>query len=111
MTKNELIDMLGAVEAHRKGDESFWAKHSGALAAGLLTLFFGFAGAWALQMDRQSVEITTKLDGISQQIGKIEGIDKRVSRIEDTRFSNDDADKIDARLRELEKRVTQLETQ
>lgn len=109
MDKTDLIEVLEALQEARKREESFWSKNSGTIAASLLVLFFGFAGMWAVEMDRNSVKIATKLDGISDQIQKIEGIDKRVSTIEDTRFSSDDAKEMRSRIRALEGRVSKLE--
>ena len=101
--EQERVDASGEMVAHI----SFWGEHGGKIAAGIATAFLLGAGAWAVQMDRQSVRIGYALEQIQNQLkeqngrlGELNQLEKRVTRIEDNRFTERDAEKI--RLRSVE---------
>lgn len=100
-------------------DRSWWSEHGGKIAASMVAAFLVGAGAWAVQMDRQSVRIGMSLEQIqvslvkqSQKLDELNQLEKRVTRIEDNRFTDSDAkvfmkkcEGLDSRIRTLEDRV------
>ena len=94
---------------------SFWDEHSGKILAALIITGTVSIGGWALQMDRSSQKIQYQLDNITLQLDQrnsklnlVYELDKRITRIEDTRFSADDASKRfqvnEARIKAIEDR-------
>lgn len=86
------------------------------VSAGIITAVVLGAGAWAVAQDRQSTRINMgleviqgQLDRQSLQLTELNLIEKRVTRIEDSRFTDEDADIITKRYEDLRLRVSALE--
>lgn len=86
------------------------------ITAGLLTAFAVGATAWAWNVSTENAHMQTSLKNIEAEMGKMNRrleavpvLDKRLTYIETTRFTDVDAEKIKNQLSELDKRVREVE--
>lgn len=103
-------DASGQIEAVALGSSSV------KVGAGIVSAFIIAATAWAITMDRQNVRINVALENIQKQLDNtttkldsLNTIEKRVTRIEDNRFTTRDAEAMMDRCTQVEERVRVLE--
>jgi len=95
----------------------FWDANAGKILATLIAAFAMAACAWAVQMDRQSVDIASTLKQIQRQLDdrdakfrELDQIDRRLGLVEATRFTQQDARKMRDQCDALRLRVSALES-
>ena len=96
--------------------ETWWSKHGGGIAAGVTCALVLGALGWMVQMDRSNTKITVQLESIEKSLLKVteklttlNQIEKRVTLIETTRFTEQDAKELSNKCDRLESRITALE--
>jgi hypothetical protein len=105
-------------------------EHTGKIIAGLLALLIGGASAWMTKVNesqenmnstqsellrsqtailQESKAQTEKLNDLSEKIKDLTALDKRVSRLEDSKVKNEDIENLKELIRANETRIIRLE--
>ena len=95
---------------------NFWQRWAGGILAALVTAGMIGGFGWAMSMQQQMQHLAFSMTAIqkeleyrNEKLGELRELEKRVTRIEDTRFTEADAEKLQASIEELRMRVRVVE--